>query len=755
MSRTITVTIRGRVEEIYFASSTFSAGCLRSQSGERVKFAGAALLHKEEPVILHGHWVEHPKYGRQLEVEAVELDLDLDPEGLAHYLANHPAVKGIGPVKARRIAARFGADFERSLVEEPQAMANEAGISLEKIEALRDEWRRTRMVNAALVWLSSYKLTNFQVTTLVEKYGSGVVAILKADPYLIVREIPGFGFRRVDQIALAMGTAKDHPSRLQAGVFHCVQERLERGDCWVESEHLVELANTLLVLDRLGSRKLIEQTLDDLIAAGALVSPSHGGHFLVALPEILRMEEELAATFSFGDGPHPHFTDDIDPAALIEKHAPDLNAGQRDAVGLALRHGMSLIAGGAGSGKTYVSAVIAAICHAHEISVVLAAPTGKAAKRMEQVIGQEAFTIHRLLGYDGHSFARDATTPIETDVLIVDEVSMLDVPLAWHLFQAIDPERTAVVLIGDQNQLPPVGPGNVLRDLIETHMIPAVILSEIVRQAGPLKENSIAVLQGKVRQTTTSGETKVPPWVLINHLTQPEKVLWALKDMHENGIAERMDFDLITETQVLTPTHKGPLGTAVLNVELQRLLQRKLYGVNVPEYSPGRRPSFLLHDRVIQKKNDYELGVMNGTLGQIVEVNGKGRLVVCFFDHEEREVELSAEAGHLANLRLAYALTIHSAQGSEFPCVILVVHKSHSFQHHRNLLYTGVTRAEKVAIILGDAWGIFNCAARLETNRRKTFLSLLKPPHEGTHEPGIDDRSAGAGETFSEPFPMS
>jgi exodeoxyribonuclease V alpha subunit len=726
------VTVRGRVEDVYFSSPGFSAGCLRTDDGKRVKFAGPVLVQEHEPVVLRGRWETHAKYGRQLQVEAVELDLDLDPEGLAHYLAHHPAIKGIGPVKARRIAFRFGADFERALTEEPQLIADEAHLLLETVEALREEWLRTRTVNAALVWLSTYGLTHHQVTTLVEKYGNNVVPILKADPYLIVREIPGFGFRRVDQIALQIGTAKEHPSRLRAGVLFCVRERLEQGDCWVGYEQLIELANGVLALDSLGSRELIEHTLEGLIGAGELSCASYAGRFLVAIPEIRRMEEELAAVFATGGAPNPHFANDTDANALIDEHAPGLNAGQREAVRTALKHRMSLISGGAGSGKTHVSARITEICRAHDLSVVLAAPTGKAAKRMEQVTGREAFTIHRLLGYDGHNFMLGADSPIDADVLIVDEVSMLDVPLAWQLFQAVDPQRTAVVLVGDHNQLPPVGPGNILRDLIDTRVLPTAVLDEIVRQAGPLKENSIAVLRGEVRKTATPEPTRVPPWILINHLTQAEDALQALLDMHRDGIAERLRFDLISEVQVLTPTHKGPLGTAALNVELQRLLQRKLYGVEVPPTRPGRRPRFLLHDKVIQKRNNYDLGIMNGSIGQVVAVDGKSHdLVVRFFDREVREVELSAQEGHLQDLHLAYALTIHSAQGSEFPCVVLVVHKSHSFQHHRNLFYTGVTRAQQVAIILGDQWGIRNCADKREVGRRKTFLSLLGQQDEG------------------------
>lgn len=1079
--------VRGRVEEVYFSQNGFTAGCLRTEEGRRLRFAGPMLLSEQAPVLLRGRWEEHPKYGWQLRVESADLDLAIDPKGLANYLARHPALKGIGPKKARRLAERFGADFGRVLTEQPESVAQAVRVPLETVTRLREEWLRNQAVNAALTWLAGLGLTHRQVKALVDRYGNDAVAILKRDPYLIIKEVPGFGFRRADELARQLGIAKAHPSRLQAALLHCVRERVEQGDCWVEYEELIELATALLLLGRSDGRELVEGYLASLIEEEALACASYAGRFLVSLPSLRKMEEWLVEVFSRGGTPNTHFSHQPDLGALVDREAPDLNPGQRQAVLLALRHQTCLVTGAAGSGKTHVSAALARIYTKAKRKVALAAPTGKAAKRMEEMIGQEAFTLHRLLGYNGEEFKLNAQEPVDADLVLVDECfdykqsvlteagwlsigqivnsraalkvwsrnpktgclelkpilrwlrhpapksllkitasraqsrrsarilrctpdhmiltpygyrraqdlrvgeevivrgpqltreqrsiligsvlgdgslsstgdrvspqvvlvqgddqraylefkrrafgnlagrtergrsgygdkpvwrvalgvvdelyeiareivttgqrpsgrrrwtptnrflewideqalatwyldngslqvyglasggngryamlhserfswednrrlaaflerrfglrpkvkpdsrghfllrfshedtprlleivrpftpacmaykvggeadykyepdlqadtcvarvqviervrpsvpsvydlevadhhnyvagnfvvsncSMMDIPLAWHLFQAVNPKRTAVVLVGDHHQLPPVGPGNLLRDLVNLRLLPTAVLDEVVRQAGPLRENSMAVLQGEVRKTSAGGPGRPPPWIVIDHLTEAHDVQRAVLDLHQRGIAERLGFDLITQVQVLTPTHKGPLGTVALNIELQRLLQKKLYGVEVPEVKPGRRPPFLLHDKVIQKRNNYELGIMNGSQGKVVWVDPKtGDLAVRFFNGEEREVEMYAKEGHLDDLHLCYAQTIHSGQGSEYPCVVLIVHRSHSFQHHRNLLYTGVTRAQEVVILLGDGWGLRTCAQRIKADQRKTFLSL-------------------------------
>ena len=713
--------IRGVVETIFYSGPAFSAGRLRTANGSIVKFAGKVFLRENDAVRLEGHWVDHPKYGRQFEAEFMGHDLEMDPDGLANFLANHPDVKGIGPVKARLIADEFGRGFDAAIRASPEAVAAAAKVPVEIALDLQRIWVANSDFNTAMAYLSAFGLTHHQVTTLVGKFGSQAVPILERDPYVLVREIVGFGFKRVDKIARKMGTPKDLPSRIRAGLHFCVLDALDDGHCWVEYEDLLDRANTLLVMDTLDSREVIEQHLESLLREGLLVSAPFE-QLVVADPEILRMEEDLAAVFKKARMPCPVYRDAGKLDQLLDTLGPKLNLEQREAVKNVLRYSISLMTGGAGCGKTYSVSTIASIAAELELKVVLAAPTGKAAQRIEEVVRHPASTIHRLLGFDGHRFALGADNRIEADILLIDEVSMVDVRLAWQLFQAIDLQKTAVVLVGDHNQLPPVGPGNLLRDLVKSRAIPTTLLTRVIRQAGVLKENSIAVLDGRVQPTS---EVKVGgrrPWYVIDKFSDSDEVRAFLLMLFEEVLAERLGYDLLRDVQVLTPTHKGPLGTVELNIKLQRLLQRKLFGVEVAEAEVGHRPRLYPNDKVMQTKNDYESGVMNGAVGYVAGVDGKGGMTINF---DGNDVAIEAGSNQANNIQLAYASSIHKVQGSEFPCAIVIAHRSHSFMHHRNLFYTAVTRAKESVIILGDRWGIDNCAKKRQVDRRNTFLSFL------------------------------
>jgi exodeoxyribonuclease V alpha subunit len=710
---------------VYYSGPTFTAGRLRTTDGSLVKFAGKVFARPNDPVRLEGHWIDHSKYGRQFEAQSLGHDLELDPEGLANYLANHPDIKGIGPAKAKLIADHFEAGFDAAIRNSPEAVAEIAKVPIDTVLNLRKVWIASSDFNAAMAHLSGYGLTHHQVKALVDKFGSQVVSILEHDPYVLIREIPGFGFKRVDKIARKMGTPKDLPSRIRAGIQYCVLEALDDGHCWVEYEDLLDRANTLLVMDTLDSREVIEKHLEALVTEGALTCTPFE-RLVVADPSIHRMEEELARVFQGAQVPNPAIKEIGDIEKLLDAEGPELNPEQREAVKNALRFSISLITGGAGSGKTYGVSTITSIAERLELKVVLAAPTGKAAKRLEEVIGHEASTIHRLLGFNGHTFARGLENPIEADILVVDEVSMVDVPLAWQLFQAVDRQKTAVVLVGDHNQLPPVGPGNLLRDLVQSRAVPTALLTKIIRQAGILKENSIAVLTGEVRPTVGQVANGRRAWYVVDQFSDRGDVRRMLMLLFEEVLAERLGFDLVRDVQVLTPTHKGPLGTAELNIELQRLLQKKLFGFDAPEVEPGRRPRLFPHDKVIQTRNDYSLGVMNGAMGVILAAEEDGGLTI---DFDGNVVQIDGDSPELSHIQLAYVTSVHKTQGSEFPCAVVVVHKSHSFMHHRNLLYTAVTRAKKSVIILGDRWGIDNCAAKRQVDRRNTFLSFLLNGH--------------------------
>lgn len=709
-------TLRGEVERIFFSSANFCAGRFLTKGGASVPFVGNVVPKENEPLVLHGKFVKHPKYGQQFEVASMEFDQRLDASGLANYLANNPDIKGIGPARARAVADEFGHDFDRALIESPEQIAEIARVPLSVIEGLRDRWLETAQTNAAMTALAAYGLTHHQISKLVKKLGNSAVGIIQRDPYVIVGEIDGFGFKRIDKIARQAGISKDDANRIRAGIIFCVDEALDRGDCWVEYEELLTRANTLLVMDCLDSRARIESHLDNLIDQEVLTCYSAECRFLVAKPAIRKMEETLALVFAESKKGNPH--------ALSDANSPNakLNVRQTQAVNAATNHSISLICGSAGSGKTFSISAIAEIYEADGLRVVLCAPTGKAAKRIEESTGRPAQTIHRLLGFNGKIYSRDADNPISADVLIVDESSMVDVPLAWRLFQAVDLSRTAVVLVGDHNQLPPVGPGNILRDLIESKVLPTTILDEVVRQAGILKENSIAILRGEVPKTPQKDHADHGAWYVVDQHSNADEVGQFVIDLFKHTLPDKLGFDILRDVQVLTPTHKGPLGTMELNSRLQRLIQNKLWGNDIIPTSAERRPRLYVNDKVIQTRNNYDFGVMNGAMGIVRRAGSDGSLSIEF---EDKTVSIEAGSPHRGDIQLAYALTIHKSQGSEFPCSVVIAHKSHSFMHHRNLLYTGVTRASQTAIIVGDHWGIANCAKRVQVDARKTFLSLL------------------------------
>ncbi len=735
--------LRGRIEHLFYSSPKFTAGKIRTFKNEIISFSGQITVNTDDQVVLVGKFVMHPKYGFQFQVEAVELDLTLDKYGLENFLAKNKEIKNIGPAKAHIIVSKFGDNFETTLLEKPEEIARVAKISLEDVHNLQKVWERDKELNAISIWLASFGLTHHQIKTITEKFGNSTKAILERNPYLLIGLVDNFGFKRIDEIARKMGIPKEFPERLSAGIIYTLKEELDQGHCWTEYITLINFANKLLIMDCLDSKQRIKQKLDELILSGEIAYKQMGEVFCLGLPNVMETEDFLFTSLLVGQNSNPHFPN---PDSYEERINPQLNGQQKEAVLNFLRNQKSLISGGAGTGKTFTIATILDICKEIDLDIALAAPTGKAAKRMEQVTGFGASTVHRLLGWgentdeDGHlRFKYNESTPLPFDVIIIDEFSMMDIFLTRALLKAVS-ENTAVVFVGDHNQLPPVGAGNVLRDLILYQVIPTVILSQVIRQSGPLKENSNAILQGTVAPSVyyppgdAGAPVKTSPWVIEKH-KEANDILGRVGSLFFQEL-ESLGFDILRDVQLLTPTHKGILGTRNLNNCLQVLIQKKVYNRDIHQTPEGKRPVFYEGDKVIQTKNDYHIDIMNGAIGYITgfgqeEINDKnghptGRFKdVIYVDFGEfGEENLVTIEKNENNLQLAYALTIHKSQGSEFPCVILIIHKSHSFQHHRNLFYTGVTRAQKTVRVLGDNWGVRNCAQVVKAENRRTFLSV-------------------------------
>ena len=533
-----------------------------------------------------------------------------------------------------------------------------------------------------------------------------------------------YGIVRADRAAEALGHESACVNRTKTGILmHLRSIERSKGHCWEDWETVRRGSASELSLNSLTSdngNNLLRKSMRELVDSGdcrheRLPTSNNGSNIhAIARSELARMEEALARDFKRSRINRMRRRKRL-PDRLVAHYG--LNKQQQNAVETALSHRISLISGVAGSGKSYVISVLHELHQRQRRRVTLCAPTGKAARRLSELTNSDAFTVHRLLGYDGYNYRRDSNDPLDADIVIVDEVSMMDTELLYHLFEAVDMRRSMITLVGDHNQLPPVGPGYPLRDLIEDDTVPRAELPEVIRQAGELKKNCTDILKGQIAETVISPEG-VPIWKV-------ETELGAEKDLSErimelfNGELESLGYDIMNDVQVLIPKKATVIGVNRMNVLLQQLLQRQKFRRNI-DLQDHDSPNFFPGDKVIQTRNNYDLGqegIMNGTIGRVISVSTNS------MDVEFSDEIVSIKKKLWKDILLAYALTVHKTQGSEFPCVILVLHPSHSWMHHRNLFYTGVTRAQKSVFILGTETAIRNCARKIDTLKRQTLLS--------------------------------
>lgn len=726
--------ISGEITTLFYSSSNFSAGCLWSSDNSNVKFSGKFMVNIGDRIKLFGKWIKHPKYGSQFEAESFEHDLAMDYSGLIHYLKTNPNFKGIGPVKAEKIASYCNGDLDGTLLNNSAkiGLKDFAKLSNTDLETLQNEWQKRKQFNKISAWLGKFGLTHNQVDKLITKYGNSAKSVLEKDPYILFREITGYGFFKADQIALKMGCKKEHPGRIKAAILYTINQHTHNGDCWIEEEDLISITSKALALDSLDWYKLITDQLTGLLNENEpkIIAYSTSGKTLIAETIIYKREKELFDKFVDIKckkivGKNPIVLDE-ESQEIINC----LNTIQEKAVHTVINNPITIISGFAGSGKSFTVSTIYQLYTKERLSITMCAPTGKAAKRMEELSGETAYTIHRLLDYhpkEGWRINKD--NQLEVDIVIVDEVSMCDVNLMWHLFDAINLNKTKVVLVGDHNQLPPVGPGNILRDLLDRKLIPIIILNQVVRQAGILKENCTAILSGKINTTAPGTKGILRPWYMCDYCNSEEEILKELEQI----VVQRLPVlgvDTYKNLQVLAPWKKGSIGVNNLNVVLQKLIQKKVFNVSVSPVEQNKQPKLFIGDKIMQIQNDYDLGVMNGTVGFIVDVcmqydeNDK-RVEMYRINFSGKEVFVPVKSKKARKLQLAFCCTAHKYQGSESHSVIIITHSSQSYMLHRNWFYTAVTRAQKVAIVLGNKKGINYAVKKQIINNRKTFMSVL------------------------------
>lgn len=711
-------------------SGNFAAGIFDTGK-EIIKFCGEITISQNTRCKLIGEWIEHAKYGKQFRAITYEPDIITDPSGLARYIAGNKKIVGIGPEKAKKMVQIFGSNLEKFLNEpdKRETIANQLHVPIESIETLQEEWTRDKHLISSKAWLAGMGLTPYQITCLIERYGPATQQKLLENPYLLIQEIDGWGFKRVDDVALSMGLSKENDQRIKAGIIYAIKQEIQNGHTWIGFYKLLEEANKILYLDSMDSIQTIENAVLEMANQGEIYYQKHGyKNCIISLHDIYITEYFIWDYLKNADNENPHRSDLSLQKCWID--CRDLNYLQNKFWHLALNNSITCLCGGAGTGKTFTLGKICELYRQAEKVVACCALAGKAARRLEISTRFPASTIHRLLEFDPKSgtFLRNKENPIDADAVIIDEFSMVDIYLAASLFDAIDLKKTAIIIVGDHNQLPSIGPGAILQDITNSNLVPKIILEETMRQSGELKINSNLILQGTVirkRSRAASDPTQKPvPWLTLDNKISSEEVGRNVEMIAQQVIdswGEKAFYGL----QFITPMKKGDIGTENLNKILQKTYQTLLFKNDNFTIGEGVSPRYFPNDKIIQTRNNASRELFNGTLGKIKSISESGAMTIEWDDGRVMDFNIEDDPGYQKDIQLAYALTIHKTQGSEFPIVVVICYKSHAHMLHRNLLYTAVTRARESCVIVGDMAGIKIAVEKTGQNKRNTFLPLL------------------------------
>ena len=664
--------------------------------------------HVGSVLALEGVWKVDAKYGRQFSVEKFEETLPATVYGIEKYLGSG-LIKGVGPKFARRIVEKFGKDTLDVIEENPDALIEVEGIGRVRVERIRKSWEEQKEIKNIMLFLQGHEVSTSHATKIFKTYGSDSISVVQENPYRLADDIWGIGFKTADTIAEKMGIEKDRFIRLRSGILYTLNKLSENGHCYAVREQLIKAAVQLLEVEEAE----LEITLDEMLRTEEVIREEEA----IYLPPFFFSETGCAKRLLKLLAAERRVQMDVD--TVMETVMGRAGQGQHitydevqlEAIRAAVSSKIMVLTGGPGTGKTTTTMGIIAAYRAAGCRIVLAAPTGRAAKRMSEATGMEAKTIHRLLEYKPpEGYQRKEENPLEGDVLILDECSMIDIMLMYNLLKAM-PEQMTLIMVGDTDQLPSVGAGNVLKDIISSGRIPVVRLSRIFRQAQGSRIIMNAHRINKGEQIDMRGG-RDSDFFFAAKETNEEVVELLVKYCTEN-LPRYYHVDALQDIQVLTPMQRGVCGAANLNQVLQEAM------------NPGsiflRRggTQYRLHDKVMQIRNDYDKEVFNGDIGVINHVDMEERELTVNFDGREVVYDVS----ELEELTLAYAITIHKSQGSEYPIVVMPFTMSHYVMLQRNLLYTGVTRAKKILVLIGEKKAVWYAVKNETTADRNTKLA--------------------------------
>jgi len=686
--------LSGLIERVTFHNEENGFAVLRVKAkGHRdlVTVVGSvATVTAGEWLTAGGSWTHNREHGRQFHADHIACAAPSTRAGIEKYLGSG-MVKGIGPTYAKKLVAAFGEKIF-DIIETKSAKLEEVpGIGKQRRKLIKDAWGEQKVVRDIMVFLHSHGVSTSRAVRIYKTYGEDAIETVRANPYRLAADISGIGFASADKIAAELGVACDSLARLTAGLDHTLAEAMGQGHCALPETELVESAAKLLAVDETAICPALGSSLD----AENLVREEIAGETYVSLPNLKTAEEYIANRIrGLADAQAAFSAMDVEKAIAWceQKVGTTLAENQKSAFALALTSRALIITGGPGVGKTTLVNSILSALRAKKVDCLLCAPTGRAAKRLSESTGLEAKTIHRLLEFQpGKGFTRRESNPLDCDLLVVDEVSMVDVPLMHQLLRALPPSGH-LLLVGDVDQLPSVGPGMVLRHLIESDRIPVARLDQVFRQAegSRIVTNAHRVNHGELPETDDAASD----FFFIERAT-PEEALPTLLNLVRRRIPGKFGLNAIDDIQVLSPMNRGLLGVRELNVRLQAALNPG--GPDAAKVEKfGTR--FLTGDRVIQTRNNYDKNVFNGDIGRIVRVDEQEREVAVSFDGREADYDF----GELDELSLAYAITIHKSQGSEFPAVVIPVSTQHYMMLQRNLIYTGMTRGRNLVVLIGE-----------------------------------------------------
>lgn len=712
----LTQTLEGVLERITFQNEENGytiAKLLPKGKIQPVTIVGSlAGVQVGESLVLDGLWVNHHQYGRQFEVKSYQVRYPATLEGIRKYLGSG-LIKGVGPVTARKIVDHFGLKTLDVLDQSPDQILQVPGIGPSKADLIGTAWVEQQQIKEVMLFLQSHGVSASLAVKIYKQYGETSIQVVRETPYQLARDIFGVGFKTADQIAQKMGLAMDSPDRIQTGLLYALGNLSNEGHCYATTDQLLAEAVPLLDLPR----ELCAAQIENLIKQEAIIydrdvlylPPFYHAEHGVANKLQRIMHSSLDRLGSFKKLNWPLLFSVFDKTSKLQ-----LTDQQKLAIQTALTQKISVLTGGPGTGKSTITGSIIQLMKEKHTSVLLAAPTGRAAKRLSETTGLQAKTIHRLLEFtpsEGVNFARDRENPLDADLIIIDETSMVDILLMNHLLNAIE-AGSHILFVGDMDQLPSVGAGNVLRDLIESNVIPVIRLDTIFRQA---EDSYIIVNAHRINNGEMPLFTKdAVDFFLFPEIDAIKAADWVI-DLVSQRIPNKFGFEPFKDIQVLTPMHRGACGVTELNERLQNALNPE-----DPRKSEVRHGSriFRVGDRVMQIRNDYERKIFNGDLGVIDTIDTENHVVMVNF--EERMVP--CETLQLEELVHAYAISIHKSQGSEFPVVVIPLLMQHYMMLQRNLIYTAVTRARKLVVMVGDKKSIGMAVRNNKIALRNTLL---------------------------------